>query len=130
MDCNQCLYLLVGGGIFMTVAKKAIVWGLFAAGGTLTAFVFPALIALFLLIATGNVPEGLQFEQIHTFAASWLGKACLFVVLFLSVWHAAHRLRVVAHDFGIRKDTLIANAVYTVAAICTVLAAFYLLSIG
>ena len=114
----------------MAVAKKAIVWGLFAAGGTLTAFVYPALIALFLLVATGNVPDGLQFEQIHNFLASWLGKACLFVVLFLSVWHAAHRLRVVAHDFGIRKDTLIANAVYTVAAICTVLAAFYLLSIG
>ena len=91
---------------------------------------FPALIALFLLIATGNVPEGLQFDQIHTFAASWLGKACLFVVLFLSVWHAAHRLRVVAHDFGIRKDALVANAVYTIAAIGTVLAAFYLLTIS
>jgi fumarate reductase subunit D len=113
----------------MAIAKKAIVWGLFAAGGTLTAFILPALIGLFLLVATGNVPAGLQYEQIHTFAASLLGKACLFVVLFLSVWHAAHRLRVVAHDFGIRKDKLIANAVYSVAAIGTVLAA-YLLSIN
>ena len=113
----------------MAIAKKAIVWGLFAAGGTLTAFIFPALIALFLLIATGNVPEGLQFEQIHTFASSWLGKASLFIVLFLSVWHAAHRLRVVAHDFGIRKDALIANVVYTIATIGTVLTAFYLLNI-
>ena len=114
----------------MAIAKKAVVWGLFAAGGTLTSFIFPALIALFLLIATGNVPEGLQFEQIHDFAASWLGKACLFIVLFLSVWHAAHRLRVVAHDFGIRKDKLVANAVYTVAAIGSLLAAFYLLMIN
>jgi fumarate reductase subunit D len=114
----------------MTIAKKAIVWGLFAAGGTLTAFVLPVLIALFLLIATGNVPEGLQFEQIHAFAASWLGKACLFIVLFLSVWHAAHRLRVVVHDFGVRKDALVASAVYTVAGIGTVLAAFYLITIN
>jgi fumarate reductase subunit D len=114
----------------MAIAKKAIVWGLFAAGGTLTAFVVPALIGLFLLIATGNIPDGLQFDQIHAFAASWLGKACLFIVLFLSVWHAAHRLRVVAHDFGIRKDTLVANAVYSIAAIGTVLAAFYLLTIS
>jgi fumarate reductase subunit D len=114
----------------MAIAKKAIVWGLFAAGGTLTSFVLPALIALFLLVATGNVPENLQFVQIHAFASSWLGKACLFVVLFLSVWHAAHRLRVVMHDFGIRKDALVANAVYTVAAIGTVLAAFYLLAIS
>jgi len=114
----------------MPIAKKAIIWGLFAAGGTITAFVLPALIALFLLVAIGNVPDGLQFEQFYAFASSWLGKACLFIVLFLSVWHAAHRLRVVAHDFGIRKDALIASAVYTVAAIGTVLAAFYLLTIG
>jgi len=114
----------------MAIANKAIVWGLFAAGGTLTAFIFPALIGLFLLIATGNVPAGLQFEQIHSFASSWLGKASLFIVLFLSVWHAAHRLRVVAHDFGIRKDTLVASAVYTFAAIGTVLTAFYLFMIN
>lgn len=114
----------------MAIAKKAVVWGLFAAGGTLTAFIYPALMALFLLIATGNVPEGLQYEQFHTFAASWLGKAALFVVLFLSLWHAAHRLRVVAHDFGIRKDKLVANAVYLVAIIGTVLTAFILFLIN
>ena len=114
----------------MAIAKKAIVWGLFAAGGTVTAFVVPALIILFLLVSTGYVPAGLQFDQFHAFASSWLGKACLFIVLSLSVWHAAHRLRVVAHDFGIRKDALIASAVYTVAAIGTVLTAFYLLTIG
>jgi len=114
----------------MAIAKKSVIWLLFAAGGTLTAFVFPALIALFLVIATGNVPEGLQFEQFHAFAASWLGKACLFIVLFLSLWHAAHRLRVVAHDFGIRKDALVASAVYAVAAIGSVLTAFYLIGIA
>lgn len=114
----------------MAIAKKSIIWTLFAAGGTLTAFLFPALIALFLLIATGNVPDGLQYQQFHTFTVSWLGKATLFIVLFLSLWHAAHRLRVVAHDFGIRKDKLIANVVYLVAAIGTVLTAYFLLSIN
>jgi len=113
----------------MAIAKKALVWGLFAAGGTVTAFVYPALIMLFLLVATGNVPQGLQFEQFHSFAASWLGKVGLFSVLFLSLWHAAHRLRVVAHDFGIRRDALVASAVYTLAAIGTVLTAFYLITI-
>ena len=44
----------------MAIAKKSVVWGLFAAGGTVAAFLFPALIALFLLIATGKVPEGLE----------------------------------------------------------------------
>jgi fumarate reductase subunit D len=110
----------------MPIAKKSVVWVLFAAGGTISSFVFPALIALFLLVALGFTPDGLQYEQIHTFAASLLGKACLFVVLFLSLWHAAHRLRVVFHDFGVRKDRLIANAVYLVATVGTVMTAFYL----
>jgi len=114
----------------MAIAKKALVWGLFAAGGTLSSFLFPALIALFLLVAIGATPEGLQFGPMQAFAAHWLGKLALFGVLFLSLWHAAHRLRVVCHDFGIRADGLVANVVYGLAAIGTVLAAWYLLQIS
>jgi fumarate reductase subunit D len=113
----------------MTIAKKSVVWGLFAAGGTISAFIFPVLIALFLMVALGNVPEGLQYANIHTFAAGWLGKSSLFIVIFLSLWHAAHRLRVVFHDFGVRLDKVVANAVYLVAAIGTVMTAFYLYTI-
>lgn len=111
----------------MTIAKKAVVWGLFAAGGTVASFVMPVLIVLFLLIAAGIVPAGLQFEPFYAFVSGWLGKLCLFVVLFLSLWHAAHRLRVVVHDFGIRADKLVARTVYGVATIGTVLTVFYLL---
>jgi fumarate reductase subunit D len=52
----------------MAIAKKSVVWGLFAAGGTLSAFIFPVLIALFLMIALGKAPAGLQYENIHAFA--------------------------------------------------------------
>jgi len=110
----------------MTIAKKSVVWGLFAAGGTIAAFIFPVLIALFLFIALGKVPEGLQFESIHNFAMNGFGKLSLFVVISLSLWHAAHRLRVVFHDFGVRKDKVVANAVYLVALIGSVMTAFYL----
>ena len=113
----------------MAIAKKSVVWGLFAAGGTISAFLFPVLIALFLLIASGNVPTALTFAKIHAFAAGWLGKIILFVVISLSLWHAAHRLRVVFHDFGVRMDKAVANAVYGVALIGTVLTAFYLYQI-
>jgi fumarate reductase subunit D len=113
----------------MSIAKKSVVWGLFAAGGTISAFIFPVLIALFLMVALGNVPEGLKYENIHAFADGWLGKACLFIVIFLALWHAAHRLRVVFHDFGVRKDKAVANAVYLVAFIGTALTAFYLYQI-
>ncbi len=110
----------------MAIAKKSVVWGLFAAGGTVSAFLFPALIALFLLVATGHVPSGLQFDSFQAFAAGWFGKIVLFFVISLSLWHAAHRLRVVFHDFGVRKDKLVARAVYLVATIGTVLTAYYL----
>ena len=113
----------------MTIANKSVVWGLFAAGGTIAAFIFPTLIALFLLIALGKVPDGLQFENIHQFATNGLGKIILFVVISLSLWHAAHRLRVVFHDFGVRKDKVVANAVYLVALIGTIMTAFYLYTI-
>lgn len=110
----------------MAIAKKAIVWGLFAAGGTISSFVFPAVILLFLFIASGNTPLGLEYEQARAFASGWVGKGVLMVVISLSLWHAAHRLRVVFHDFGIRRDQLVAQAVYVVAAIGTGLTAWYL----
>jgi fumarate reductase subunit D len=114
----------------MAIAKKAVVWGLFAAGGTLSSFLFPAVILLFLLIASGHIPIGLEYEPARAFAASLLGKISLFVVISLSLWHAAHRLRVVFHDFGVRRDQLVAKAVYLVAMIGTLLTAFYLFLIN
>ena len=110
----------------MSIARKSVVWGLFAAGGTVSAFLFPAVIALFLLVAMGRAPAGLEYQTLHAFASHWLGKSSLFLVIFLSLWHAAHRLRVVFHDFGVRRDKAVANAVYLVAAAGTVLTAFYL----
>jgi len=113
----------------MAIAKKALVWSLFAAGGTLTSFVIPALIALFLLVSTGHIPDGLYYDAARGFAGSWPGKIVIFGILFLSLWHAAHRLRVVFHDFGIRADGLIATVLYLLAAVGTVLAAALLLMI-
>jgi len=113
----------------MAIAKKALVWSLFAAGGTLTAFLVPAVIVLFLMVSTGHVPDGLYFDSARGFAASWLGKIIIFGVLFLSLWHAAHRLRVVFHDFGIRADGLIAAILYLLAGLASVLAAALLLMI-
>ena len=54
----------------------------------------------------------------------------VFGVLFLSLWHAAHRLRVVCHDFGIRADGAVAVIVYSLATVGTLLAAWYLLAIS
>ena len=114
----------------MAIAKKSVIWALFAAGGTVSAFVLPVLIALFLMVSLGRVPKGLSYESLHGFAAGWFGKAVLFGVLFLCLWHAAHRLRVVFHDFGVRSDTWVARCVYLVAIIGSLLTAWALYKIN
>lgn len=110
----------------MARSNKPIVWGPFAAGGTLTAFLTPALILLTLLAALGHAPELLAYERLHAFAGHWLAKLAIAGVVFLSLWSAAHRLRITCYDFGVRADTLVAAAVYGVALAGTLAAVVYL----
>ncbi|MGB5082952.1 MAG: fumarate reductase subunit FrdD [Burkholderiales bacterium] len=113
----------------MPKSNKPIVWGLFAAGGTVTAFVTPVLVVLTLLAATGHLPALLAYDRLHAFAAHWVGKAALFGIVFLALWHAAHRLRITLHDLGVRNDTFVAWVVYCLAAAGSVAAAACLLRI-
>ena len=53
----------------MAKSNKPIVWGPFAAGGTLTAFLTPVLILLTLLAALGHAPDLLAYDSMHAFAA-------------------------------------------------------------
>lgn len=111
----------------MAKSNKPIVWSLFAAGGTLAAFLAPVLVLLFLLLALGHPPGVFDYDSAHAFAAHWPGKLFLGTVITLFLWHAAHRLRVTVHDFGLRQDARVAVVVYLLAAAGTALTAWYLL---
>lgn len=113
----------------MAKSNKPIFWGLFAAGGTVTAFVIPALALITLFAAMRFNVDMFTYESIHAFAAWWLGKLIIFGVILLSLWHAAHRLRVTLHDFGVRADTVVAYVVYGLAALGTLMTLVYLLRI-
>ena len=113
----------------MARSNKPLVWGLFAAGGTLAAFVVPAIVVLTLLAAHGRPPDGLDYASMITFASSWPGKIALFVLIALSLWHSAHRLRDALHGLGLRADRAVAVIGYSVAAVGTALAVHYLLQI-
>jgi fumarate reductase subunit D len=104
----------------MAKSNKPIIWGPFAAGGTITALLTPVLILLTLLAALGRVPSGLGYDELRAFASHPLAKALIFVVLALSLWSAAHRLRITFYDFGVRQDGLVAAIVYLAAAIGTI----------
>lgn len=113
----------------MAKSNKPIFWSLFAAGGTLAAFLAPVLALLFLMAALGHAPDILSYNGLSAFAGHWFGKLFLLGVITLFLWHAAHRLRVTLHDFGLRQDAAVAVVVYLVAAAGTVLTALYLVRI-
>jgi fumarate reductase subunit D len=113
----------------MARSNKPIVWGPFAAGGTLTAFLTPALVVVTLLAALGAAPDLLAYERLHAFAAHWIAKVAIAGVVFLSLWSAAHRLRITCYDLGIRADTLVATFVYALALAGTGASVLYLLRI-
>lgn len=113
----------------MARSNKPIVWGPFAAGGTITAFLTPVLVLLTLLAALGHAPALLDYQRMHAFAGHWLAKLALVGIVFLSLWSAAHRLRITCYDLGIRADTLVAALVYLLAIAGTLAAALYLLRI-
>ncbi|MDH4173190.1 MAG: fumarate reductase subunit D [Betaproteobacteria bacterium] len=110
----------------MAVSNKPLVWGPFAAGGTLTAFLAPALILLMLLAALGHTPDLLAYDRLHAFMGHWLAKLAVAGTVFLALWSAAHRLRITCYDLGIRADTVVATIVYAGALAGTGAAVLYL----
>ncbi len=110
----------------MPRSNKPIVWGPFAAGGTVTAFLTPVLVLLTLLAGLGHAPDILAYEQMRAFAGHWLAKLAFVGVVFLSLWSAAHRLRITCYDLGVRADTFVATVVYAVALAGTGASVLYL----
>ena len=108
----------------MARSIKPIVWGPFAAGGTLTAFLTPVLVLLTLL-----QPNALSYESMHALAGNGFAKLALVAVIGFSLWSAAHRLRITLYDLGLRADALVAAILYTATLACTGAAIYYLLKI-
>jgi fumarate reductase subunit D len=113
----------------MARSNKPLVWGPFAAGGTLTAFLTPVLVVLTLLAAFGYPPDMFAYERMHALTGHWLIKLGFVVVIGLSLWSAAHRLRITLYDLGLRADTLVATVLYAATLACTGAAIYYLLKI-
>ncbi len=113
----------------MAVSNKPIVWGPFAAGGTLTAFLTPVLVLLTLLAALGHAPDLFAYDRLHAFAGHWLVKLAFAGTVFVSLWSAAHRLRITCYDLGLRADLWVATVVYAGALAGTGAAVLYLIRI-
>ncbi|MCW9033752.1 MAG: fumarate reductase subunit D [Alphaproteobacteria bacterium] len=113
----------------MARSNKPIVWGLFAAGGTVTAFLVPVLVLILgLAVPLGFLsPTDLSYDRVFMVVAHPLGRLVLLGFLTVSLWHAAHRTRTTVHDLGIHSDRTTMLICYGVAALGTVLAVIFLL---
>lgn len=114
-------------------STQPVFWLLFGAGGMLS-----ALIGWMLVFITGIAiplgiflrPDLLSYENMLAFHRHWAGKAFVFVVISLFLWHGVHRIFHSLHDLGVHSKTASAIACYGVALMGTLAAASALLRIG
>jgi fumarate reductase subunit D len=111
----------------MARSNKPILWLPFAAGGLVAALIIPVLILITgILMPLGILP--LPYEKMAAFAHNPLGKLILFGAVALPAWHAAHRLRMTAHDLGLGGGAVAQTVCYGSAGVL-ILAAAVLLTI-
>jgi fumarate reductase subunit D len=113
-------------------SNQPVFWLLFGAGGMLSALLGAALV-----FVTGIAgPLGLEPSSVMTyadvlaFARNPAGKAFLFAVVSLFMWHGAHRIYHTLHDLGVPTGLMAQLACYGTALLVTVTAAEALLKLG
>lgn len=104
-------------------SNAPIYWSLFGAGGLLSALIGPGVVVALL-------SNKLAYAQLLATSQNIVGKAFLFAVASLFLWHAAHRMYHMAHDFGIQPGVGTWLLCYGVALGGTIVAASALLRIG
>ncbi|MYA22315.1 MAG: fumarate reductase subunit D [Gemmatimonadetes bacterium] len=104
-------------------------WGLFSAGGVVAAMLIPVLI-YFVGLAEPLGSVGVEvsgYEAMSKLLSHPLARVLFFGVVVLPLYHAAHRIRFMLHEFGLRKLILpIHYFCYGGAIVGTGLAAYIL----
>jgi len=117
----------------MKRSNEPIFWSLFGAGGMLAALIGPALVFITgIAVPHGLIfaPDTMSYANMHAFAQNWVGKIFLFAVVALFMWHAAHRIAILAHDLGVHAHTATKVVCYGLALLGTLVAAYALLGIA
>ena len=116
----------------MKRSNEPIFWSLFGAGGMLAALIGPALVFITgIAVPLGIVfaPDTMSYAHMQAFAQNWIGKIFLFALVSLFLWHAAHRIHILMHDFGVHAVTVVRLFTYGFAFVGTVVAGYALLAI-
>ena len=114
-------------------SNAPVFWGLFGAGGMLSALFGPVLV----FITGVAVPLGLllppgtmSYPKMLTFAQNFVGKGFIFAIIALFLWHAAHRIFHSLHEVGIHGGIGAKLLCYGTAFAGTVVSASVLLRLG
>ena len=116
-----------------TRSNAPIFWGLFGAGGMLSALFTPmAVIITGILVPLGLLlPAGtMSYPKMLAFAQNIIGKGFIFALISLSLWFAVHRVFHSLHEFGIHAGMGVKLLCYGVALVATVISAVVLLGVG
>lgn len=117
----------------MKRSNEPIFWSLFGAGGMLAALIGPALVFITgIAVPLGLIyaPDTMSYANMLGFAHHWLGKLFMFAVVALFMWHAAHRIAILLHDFGVHAVALVKVLCYGGALLGTLVAGYALLALG
>jgi succinate dehydrogenase subunit D len=111
----------------MARSNEPIAWSLFGAGGVIAALVLPVMILLTgIAVPAGWISVGGLSGLVH----HPLTRLFLFVVITLSLFHAAHRTRFVLTDLGLKAVAgLVAAICYAFAIVGTLLAVVFLIQL-
>ncbi len=88
----------------MSKSHEAFWWSLFSAGGVFAALCIPALIVATGFLLPNSDPDAAaeRAAQLHGVVSIWPVRLGLLLVIFLSFFHCAHRVRHTLMDVGLR----------------------------
>ena len=113
----------------MKQSNEAFWWSLVSAGGVAAALFLPAIVVLtgFVLpFAEGDTAT--RHEQLRELIGWWPVRVLLMLVISLSFFHCAHRMRHLLMDFGVRSTPLLLAVVFYAGAITGTVATVVVIS--
>jgi fumarate reductase subunit D len=114
-------------------SNEPVFWSLFGAGGVLTALLLPVVILITgILVPLGLVgPEVMSYARVQAFLGSFIGKAIVWGLISLTLWHTGHRIYHGLHDLGVHSHLgLYKWLAYGGAFLGTLVTAFLVLRVG
>ncbi len=115
----------------MSRPREPLLWTLFSAGGTIAAFLLPAIVGLLWIAAPLGWLTVLPYVELVGLVRHPLARLGLFALIALALFHWAHRFRYTLYD-GLQLyhlNQLIAVLTYGIATMLTVVAAYVVLTV-